>query len=54
MAGKKSGSKSKRILVGLVSAASGHRTYYVRKNKANTPDPIEIKKYDPITRKHEI
>lgn len=53
MAGKKSTSKSKRILVGLVSLASGHRTYYIRKNKQNTPDLIELKKYDPITRKHE-
>jgi large subunit ribosomal protein L33 len=54
MAGKKSSSKSKRKLVGLVSEASGHRTYYMKKNTMNTPDALELKKYDPITRKHEV
>jgi large subunit ribosomal protein L33 len=54
MAGKKSTSKSKRKLVGLVSTASGHRTYYMKKNTMNTPEPLELKKYDPLTRKHEI
>lgn len=42
--------KSKRKLVGLVSEASGHRTYYTVKN---TTEKISLKKYDPITRKHE-
>lgn len=46
--------KSKRKLVGLVSKASGHRTYYTIKNTQNTTDKLSLKKYDPITRKHEI
>jgi len=46
--------KSKRKLVGLVSKASGHRTYYVKKNTMNTAEKLVLKKYDPITRKHEV
>lgn len=43
---------TKRKLVGLVSSLSGHRTYYTKKNAQNTPDKLELKKYDPIARKH--
>ncbi len=43
---------TKRKLVGLVSQLSGHRTYYTTKNTQNTTDKIELKKYDPIARKH--
>lgn len=46
---KKSG---KRKVVGLVSEESGHRHYYTVKNTMNTPDKIELKKYDPTLRKH--
>lgn len=45
--------KSKRKLVGLVSEASGHRSYYTIKNTQNTTEKLSLKKYDPITRKHE-
>ncbi|MEO5498893.1 MAG: 50S ribosomal protein L33, partial [Candidatus Saccharimonadales bacterium] len=44
-------SKSKRKLVGLVSEASGHRTYYTIKNTMNTSEKLSLKKYDPLTRK---
>lgn len=47
-------SKSKRKLVGLVSSLSGDRTYYTKKNTQNTPDKLELKKYDPIARKHAV
>ena len=43
---------NKRKLVGMVSEASGHRTYVTVKNTANTPDKLELKKYDPIVRRH--
>lgn len=46
--------KTKRKLVGLVSKASGHRTYYTKKNTMNTNEKLTLKKYDPITRKHEV
>lgn len=42
----------KRKIVGLVSEESGVRSYYTRKNTQNTPDKLELKKYDPILRKH--
>ena len=45
-------SKSKRKLVGLVSEGSGVRLYYTKKNTMNTPDKLELKKYDPKLRKH--
>jgi len=45
--------KSKRKLVGLVSEASGHRTYYTVKNTQNTTEKLTLKKFDPMTRQHE-
>lgn len=42
----------KRKLVGLVSEATGVRTYYTRKNTQNTPEKLELRKYDPVLRKH--
>ncbi|HYF96970.1 MAG TPA: 50S ribosomal protein L33 [Patescibacteria group bacterium] len=42
----------KRKLIGMVSEETGHRTYYTRKNVVNTPDKLELRKYDPIARKH--
>lgn len=43
---------AKRKIVGLVSEASGHRTYVTTKNTMNTPDKLELRKYDPIVRRH--
>ena len=42
----------KRKLVGMVSEETGHRTYYTMKSLQNTPDKLELRKYDPIARKH--
>ena len=44
---------TKRKLFGMVSTASGHRTYVKVKNTMNTTDKLRLKKYDPVTRKHE-
>ena len=35
------------------SAGTGH-FYTTTKNKKNTPDKLEFKKYDPVVRKHVI
>ena len=35
------------------SAGTGH-FYTTMKNKRNTPDKIEIRKYDPVVRRHVI
>ena len=40
-----------RVQVKLRSTESPHR-YYTVKNKRNTPDKLEMKKYDPVIRKH--
>ncbi|MEM6997917.1 MAG: 50S ribosomal protein L33 [Patescibacteria group bacterium] len=45
-------SKSKRVLVAMVSKATGHRRV-TRKNTINSPDKLVMKKYDPISRKVE-
>jgi len=43
---------TKRKLIGMVSSASGHRTYYTTKNTMNTSEKLVLKKYDPIARAH--
>ena len=35
------------------SAGTGH-FYTTKKNKRTTPDKMEIKKYDPVVRKHVV
>jgi large subunit ribosomal protein L33 len=46
---KKSGEN--RIIITLRSTESGH-AYTTVKNKRNDPTRIELKKYDPVLRKH--
>lgn len=41
-----------RELIRLVSTANTGHFYTTDKNKRTTPDKIEIKKYDPVVRKH--
>jgi large subunit ribosomal protein L33 len=43
--------KGHRVQVKLKSTESPF-IYYVKKNKQNTPDRLELKKYDPVVRKH--
>ena len=38
---------TKRKIIALVSQLSGHRTYVTRKNTANTPGKLTLRKYDP-------
>ena len=44
----------KRPVIKLKSPAGTGYTYVTNKNKVNTRDRIELKKYDPIVRKHVI
>lgn len=46
--------KGNRILIGLQCVETGRRTYVTYKNRINTPEKLEIKKYNPILRKHTI
>lgn len=48
MAKKKQGN---RIQVKLKSSESPY-IYYTTKNKTNTPDRLELRKYDPVVKKH--
>ncbi len=42
-----------RIYVRLKSTESAH-CYSVQKNKRNDPDRMELKKYDPVLRRHVV
>ena len=44
----------KRPIIKLKSTAGTSYTYVTRKNKTNTRERIELKKYDPKIRKHVI
>ena len=41
-----------RDKIKLVSSAGTGHYYTTTKNKRTTPDKMEIKKYDPVVRKH--
>ena len=43
--------KNVRMLVKLRSTESGH-IYMTEKNRRNDPNRLELKKFDPILRKH--
>ncbi len=43
---------SKRDKIRLVSSAGTGHFYTTDKNKKTTPEKMEIKKYDPVIRKH--
>lgn len=47
------GSREARSFIKLQSSVSGH-CYYVEKNRNNTKEKLEIKKYDPTVRKHVV
>jgi len=43
-----------RDKIKLVSTAGTGFYYTTNKNKRNTPDKLEFKKYDPVVRKHVV
>lgn len=44
--------KSARDKIKLVSSANTGHFYTTDKNKRNSPEKMEMKKYDPVVRKH--
>ncbi|GMR14661.1 MAG: 50S ribosomal protein L33 [Gammaproteobacteria bacterium] len=44
--------KSSREKIRLVSSAGTGHFYTTDKNKKNTPAKMELRKYDPVVRKH--
>ncbi|HEX4872709.1 MAG TPA: 50S ribosomal protein L33 [Nevskiaceae bacterium] len=47
-------SKKDREKIKLVSTADTGFFYTTTKNRKNTPDKFEFKKYDPVVRKHVV
>ena len=46
--------KKEREKIKLLSTADTGFYYTTTKNKKNTPDKFEFKKYDPVVRKHVV
>ncbi len=46
--------KGKREKIKLESSAGTGHFYTTTKNKQNTPNKLEMKKYDPVVRKHVV
>ncbi len=44
--------KSARDKIRLISSAGTGHFYTTDKNKRTTPDKLQMKKYDPVVRKH--
>ncbi len=44
----------KRKVIGLVCEETGHRHYYTTKNTQNTPEKLELRKYNPLLRRHTL
>jgi large subunit ribosomal protein L33 len=44
--------KGKRESIKLESSAGTGHFYTTVKNRQNSPDKLELKKYDPVARKH--
>jgi large subunit ribosomal protein L33 len=45
---------SNRVIIKLVSTAETGYFYTTTKNKRTTPEKLELKKYDPVIRKHVV
>ena len=43
-----------RDVIKLTCGGCGRANYHTTKNKRTTPDKMEIKKYDPVARKHVV
>jgi large subunit ribosomal protein L33 len=54
LAARRSEEASMRDKIKLVSSAGTGHYYTTDKNKKNTPDKLEFKKFDPVVRKHVI
>lgn len=43
-----------RPIIRLVSTEGTGYTYWTRKSKRNTPERLELKKFDPVVRRHVV
>ena len=45
--------KGNRIVIKMKSSESGH-TFWTEKNRKNDPSRLELKRYDPLVRRHVV
>ncbi len=46
--------KGNRFLIALECVETGRRTYITQKNKINSPEKLQLKKYNPQLKKHTL
>jgi large subunit ribosomal protein L33 len=46
------GRTGSRVAVRLVSTAGTGHSYMTNKNRRTTPESLELRKYDPVARRH--
>jgi large subunit ribosomal protein L33 len=46
--------KGNRILIGMECTETGMRTYVTQKNKVNTTEKLQLKKYNPKLKRHSL
>lgn len=46
--------KGNRLLIGLECTETGRRTYVTQKNRINSPEKMQIKKYNPVLKRHTL
>jgi large subunit ribosomal protein L33 len=46
--------KGNRILIGMECTETGMRTYVTQKNKVNSTEKLQLKKYNPKLKRHTL
>lgn len=46
--------KGNRLLIGLECTETGRRTYVTQKNRINSPEKLQVMKYNPVLKKHTL
>ena len=46
--------KGNRVIIGLACTETGLRSYVTQKNRVNTAEKLQIKKYNPVLKKHTL
>lgn len=46
--------KGNRILIALECSETGMRSYVSQKNRVNSTEKLQLKKYNPVLRKHTL
>ncbi len=46
--------KGNRLIIGLECTETGDRVYITSKNRINTPEKLELRKYNPRLKKHTL